>query len=75
MTAQGLRLTLHIKEAGVKKKNKELEVEAGQFRVVGAVVLERGAIAAASPSTPRSLSSGPYNSLGSGRHKTLVSPF
>lgn len=72
VTAQGLRLTLHIKEARVK--NKELEVEAGQFGVVGALVLERGATAAASPSTPRSLSSGPHDSLGNGRHITLVPP-
>lgn len=67
VTAHGLRPTLHIKEAGVKK-NKELEVEAGQFRVVGALVLERGA-------APPSPSSGSYDSLCNGRHKTSVPPF
>lgn len=72
MTAEELRLTLHIKE--VEVKHRELEVEAMHLRV-RALELERGATVAASPSTPVSPSSGPQDSFDVGRHIALVPPF
>ena len=72
MSAEELKLTLRIRE--VEVRNWELEVEAMHLRLK-ALEIERGAAAAASPSTTQSPSQTPQDSFDVSRNIALVPPF